>query len=332
MSEAALEQIAKEIAVCTKCSLCKTRTHTVPGEGSASARLLFIGEAPGFHEDQQGRPFVGQSGQLLNKLLNAIKIPRQDVFIANVVKCRPPNNMDPTPEQIAACKPFLDRQIAAINPRLIVTLGRFSMARYWPGQRISQIHGQIKKENGRLHMPMFHPAAALRDPGRTLAMFKEDGLTIPSLLEKAEEIAREEIWGWTAETNEDSSTQPTLAATAPAPAPTVPEKNGHQVTKAETETITQETVAPLETATAEVINTNSEAEKAKAETAGPEVTKVEATGSKSQKTGRIRKSKAEKSEQEPVVETGSVEVEPTPPPARPRKKRAPVEAEQLRMF
>ena len=201
-AKAELEQIAKEVAVCTRCSLCKTRTRTVPGEGSPTAKVLFIGEAPGFHEDQQGRPFVGQSGQLLNKLLNAIKIQREDVFIANVVKCRPPNNLDPTPEQIAACQPYLDRQIAAINPRLIVTLGRFSMARYWPGQRISQIHGQPKTEYGRLHLPMFHPAAALRDPGRTMAMFKADGLTIPALLQQAEELARTELWGYSSNPDE----------------------------------------------------------------------------------------------------------------------------------
>src|SRR5262249_42009681 len=116
-----LEKIAREVAVCTKSDLCKSRTNTVPGEGSPNARGMVIWEAPGFHEDQQGRPFVGQSGQLLNKLLSAINLPREQVFIANVVKCHPPQNLDPTPEQMAACKPYLDRQIAAINPRLIVT-------------------------------------------------------------------------------------------------------------------------------------------------------------------------------------------------------------------
>ncbi len=191
-----LEKIAREVAVCTKCDLCRTRTNTVPGEGSSTARVMFIGEAPGFHEDQQGRPFVGQSGQLLNKLLEGVKLPRAQVFISNVVKCHPPQNLDPTPEQMAACKPYLDRQIAAINPRLVITLGRFSMARYWPGQRISQIHGQVKQADGRLYLPMFHPSAALRDRDRTLPMFKADGFKIPALLEKAEEAARNEIWGY----------------------------------------------------------------------------------------------------------------------------------------
>ncbi len=191
-----LEKIAHEVAVCTKCDLCKHRTNTVPGEGSPHARVMFIGEAPGFHEDQQGRPFVGQSGQLLNKLLEAVKLPREEVFIANVVKCHPPQNLDPTPGQMAACQPYLDRQIAAINPRLVVTLGRFSMARYWPGQYISQIHGQVKQADGRLYLPMFHPSAALRDRDRTLPKFKADGLQIPALLAKAEEISRNEIWGY----------------------------------------------------------------------------------------------------------------------------------------
>lgn len=191
-----LEKIAREVAVCTRCDLCRHRTNTVPGEGSPHARVMFIGEAPGFHEDQQGRPFVGPSGQLLNKLLDAVKLPREEVFIANVVKCHPPQNLDPTPEQMAACKPYLDRQIAAINPRLIVTLGRFSMARYWPGQYISQIHGQVKQADGRLYLPMYHPSAALRDRERTLPRFKADGLQIPALLARAEELARNEIWGY----------------------------------------------------------------------------------------------------------------------------------------
>lgn len=219
-----LEKIAREVAVCTKCDLCKHRTNTVPGEGSPHARVMFIGEAPGFHEDQQGRPFVGQSGQLLNKLLEAVNLPREQVFIANVVKCHPPQNLDPTPEQMAACKPYLDRQIAAINPRLIVTLGRFSMARYWPGQYISQIHGQVKQADGRLYLPMFHPSAALRDRERTLPRFKADGLQIPVLLARAEEMARSEIWGYP--TGEEAEAEP--APVVPAVAPKTVEPPGQQ--------------------------------------------------------------------------------------------------------
>jgi hypothetical protein len=155
---------------------------------------------------------------LLNKLLEAVKLPRDQVFIANVVKCHPPQNLDPTPAQIAACKPYLDRQIAAINPRLIITLGRFSMARYWPGQRISQIHGQPKQADGRLYLPMFHPAAALRDRERTLPMFKRDGFKIPALLEKAAEMARNELWGYPAQAESGPEVPPPLAlAETPAP-------------------------------------------------------------------------------------------------------------------
>jgi len=196
MSAEVLAQIAKEVAVCTKCELCKGRTKAVPGEGSANATVMFIGEAPGYHEDQQGRPFIGPSGQLLDRMFKALKMTRQDVYIGNVVKCRPPQNRDPKPEEIEACKPYLDRQIAAINPRVIVTLGRFSMARWWPGGRISQLHGQAKTEGGRIIMPMFHPAAALRDQERTYQMFREDAFTIPALIEKSEEIARTELWGF----------------------------------------------------------------------------------------------------------------------------------------
>jgi uracil-DNA glycosylase len=191
-----LDQIAKEVNTCTKCPLHKTRTKAVPGEGSPTAKLLFIGEAPGYHEDNQGRPFVGQSGQLLGHLLKAIKLEREDVFITNVVKCRPPQNRDPSPAEIEACKPYLDRQIAVMDPRVIVTLGRFSMARWFAGQRISQAHGKPKTEGGRIIMPMFHPAAALRDnSGPTMKAFKEDGLTIPVLLKEAEEMAATQLWG-----------------------------------------------------------------------------------------------------------------------------------------
>ncbi len=197
-AKAELDHIAREVAVCTKCALCKTRTNTVPGEGHPQASLLFIGEAPGYNEDMQGRPFVGNSGQLLERMFKALNFTREDVFIANVVKCRPPQNQDPTDEQITACKEYLDRQIAAINPRVIVTLGRFSMRRYWPGQYISKVHGQPKQENGRIVMPMFHPSYVLRDQSptkRALALFKEDAMTIPDLLIQAEELARKELWG-----------------------------------------------------------------------------------------------------------------------------------------
>ncbi len=163
--QAELAAIAAEVAACTKCPLHRLgRMRTVPGAGPANAEIMFIGEAPGFNEDKQGLPFVGRSGQYLNYLLGTVGLSRKDVFIANVIKCRPPDNRDPNPDELAACKDYLDRQIAAINPKAIITLGRFSMARYFPGARISQIHGQPKQIDGRLYFPMFHPAAALRNP------------------------------------------------------------------------------------------------------------------------------------------------------------------------
>ena len=160
----ALSKLAEEVAVCTKCILSKSRTKAVPGEGPDHAQILFVGEGPGFHEDKQGRPFVGAAGQFLEELLAGIGLKREDVFITNVVKCRPPGNRDPMPEEIEACRSYLDRQIELINPRVIVTLGRYSMARWFPNAKISAIHGQPRKIDGRLIVPMFHPAAALHQP------------------------------------------------------------------------------------------------------------------------------------------------------------------------
>jgi uracil-DNA glycosylase family 4 len=161
MAQAELDILAREIKACTKCKLYKGAKQGVPGEGPAAAEILFIGEGPGFYEDQQGRPFVGASGRFLEELLGTIGLRREDVFITNVVKHRPPGNRDPEPDEIAACADYLDRQIAAIQPKVIVTLGRYSMARYFPGARISAIHGQARQVGGRLVVAMFHPAAAL---------------------------------------------------------------------------------------------------------------------------------------------------------------------------
>jgi DNA polymerase len=149
---------------------------------------MFIGEAPGFHEDQQGRPFVGAAGKFLEELLESIGLKREDVFITNVIKCRPPGNRDPLPEEIEACKPYLDRQIELLQPKLVVTLGRFSMARAFPKARISRIHGQPRKVGGVIYYPMYHPAAALHQPSlrRTVA---EDMRRIPELIEQAAQIA-----------------------------------------------------------------------------------------------------------------------------------------------
>lgn len=190
MSE--LEALASEVAECTRCLLHRGRTKAVPGEGPEDADIMFIGEAPGFHEDQQGRPFVGAAGRFLEELLDRIGLKREDVFIANVIKCRPPGNRDPLPEEIEACEPFLDRQIELIQPKLVVTLGRFSMARAFPKARISRIHGQPRKVGGVLYYPMYHPAAALHQPSLR-STIEEDMSRIPELIEQAAQIAESSI-------------------------------------------------------------------------------------------------------------------------------------------
>ena len=183
-----LESLAAEISRCTRCLLHRGRTKAVPGVGPSNAEIMFIGEAPGFHEDQQGLPFVGAAGNFLDELLESIGLKREQVFIANVIKCRPPGNRDPLPEEIEACKPFLDRQIDLIQPKLVVTLGRFSMARAFPKARISRIHGQPRKIGGLLYYPMYHPAAALHQPSLRRTV-EEDMRRIPELIEQAAQIA-----------------------------------------------------------------------------------------------------------------------------------------------
>jgi uracil-DNA glycosylase family 4 len=187
--EALLDDIAGEIRVCTRCELHRTRTNSVPGEGPADARIMVIGEAPGWNEDQQGRPFVGAAGKFLEELLGAAGLKRSDVFITNVVKSRPPGNRDPLPDEIAACAPFLQRQIDTIDPDVIVTLGRFSMAKWFPGERISRIHGQPKKDGKRLIVPMYHPAAALHQQALKATILEDFG-KLPRILAEAE-AARE---------------------------------------------------------------------------------------------------------------------------------------------
>ena len=184
----ALTELYEEIANCQRCDLFQARKRTVPGEGPEGAEIVFIGEAPGFHEDQQGRPFVGSAGQFLEELLEGIGLKREDVYICNVIKCRPPGNRDPLPEEIESCKPYLDRQINLISPRMIVTLGRFSMERYFPGAKISHVHGQPRKIGGIIYYPMYHPAAALHQP-KWRQVIKEDMQKIPQLLAEADKIA-----------------------------------------------------------------------------------------------------------------------------------------------
>jgi DNA polymerase len=160
-AEQTLSRIAKEVSACTKCALHESRKKSVPGDGLATAEIMFIGEGPGFHENEQGHPFVGASGKFLDQLLAQAGVTREEVFIANVVKCRPPGNRDPLPDELAACDIYLEAQIEAINPSIIVTLGRFSMNKFIPGAKITVVHGQMRKIGKRFVIPMFHPAAAL---------------------------------------------------------------------------------------------------------------------------------------------------------------------------
>ncbi|NJP06491.1 MAG: uracil-DNA glycosylase [Chloroflexaceae bacterium] len=165
MATSELTLIADEIRQCTLCQLHRSRTNAVPGEGPADARIVLIGEGPGYHEDRQGRPFVGPSGQFLTELLVLAQIEREDVFLANVIKCRAPQNRDPTPDEIQTCaSTYLFRQIELLNPEIIVTLGRFSMALYLPAAKISHVHGKPHRVGQRLIVPMLHPAAALHQP------------------------------------------------------------------------------------------------------------------------------------------------------------------------
>ncbi len=162
--EDVLKEIAEQVSKCTNCALHFSRNHAVPGEGSAQAEIMFIGEGPGFHENEQGRPFVGQAGKFLDELLTEAGLNREEVFICNVVKCRPPGNRDPLPEELSACAEFLDRQSATIKPVVIVTLGRISMSKYLFNARISEIHGRPVWVKDQLIIPMYHPAAALHQP------------------------------------------------------------------------------------------------------------------------------------------------------------------------
>jgi uracil-DNA glycosylase family 4 len=198
--QAALEQIADEIRICTRCRLHQQRTRSVPGEGNPDTEVVFVGEGPGFNEDREGRPFVGRAGALLVKLLASVGWRREDVFITNVVKCRPPDNRDPEPDEIAACAPFLRRQLEVLDPALVVTLGRFSMATFMPGARIGQAHGTMRPVDPTtgardgLAYAMYHPAAALRSTDVEATSFR-DMAGVPVALLKAREFRDEHAAG-----------------------------------------------------------------------------------------------------------------------------------------
>jgi DNA polymerase len=188
----ALAQLCEEIIACQDCELAKHRTKVVPGEGAEDAALLFIGEAPGWHEDQQGRPFVGPAGQFLDQLLASIGLRREEVYIANVIKCRPPQNREPLPAEIESCRKWLDRQIEIIQPQMIITLGRYSLARYFPNESIGKIHGKPRKLGGVIYYPMYHPAAALHQ-GSLRRTIETDMLKIPQILAQGKDLPQEAV-------------------------------------------------------------------------------------------------------------------------------------------
>ena len=217
--QSALDAIGAEVASCTRCRLHETRTKAVPGEGSAATEVVFVGEGPGVNEDRSGRPFVGQAGSLLTELLGSVGWTRDEVFITNVVKCRPPGNRDPEADEIAACAPFLSRQLAALDPALVVTLGRFSMARFNPGARIGQVHGTFQPADPASGAPdslafaMYHPAAALHQGQLKTTLFR-DMESVPTALLQARERRNS---GSGAPQRADIAAQPEpAAATGPA--------------------------------------------------------------------------------------------------------------------
>ena len=187
----ALSDINQEIAHCQLCAIARSRTRAVPGEGPEDAEIMFVGEAPGWHEDQQGRPFVGPAGKYLEQLLALIGLKREQVYITNVIKTRPPDNRDPLPSEITSCRPWLERQIEIIRPRMIVTLGRYSMAMFFPGKTISKIHGTAQKRDGVIYFAMYHPAAALHQQSLRQAI-ETDMRKISALLAEAKTMVETE--------------------------------------------------------------------------------------------------------------------------------------------
>ncbi|MBA2284077.1 MAG: uracil-DNA glycosylase [Ktedonobacteraceae bacterium] len=186
-AEELLEEVAAEASTCAKCDLCKGRTRAVPGEGSPQARILFVGEGPGYNEDKQGRPFVGAAGQFLDELLRSINLKRADVFITNMVKCRPPENRDPLPQEMNACNDYLERQIAAIKPQVIVTLGRHSLAKFFVSEKVSVVHGRARKKDGYICVAMYHPAAGLHRDELKEAI-RQDFKKLPAYVVEAERL------------------------------------------------------------------------------------------------------------------------------------------------
>ena len=185
-----LAHIDQEVSVCTDCPLSRNRTRAVPGEGPENAEIMLIGEAPGFNEDKQGRPFVGAAGHFLEELLSVAKLRREDVYITNTVKCRPPNNRDPLPGELAACRKYLDRQIEVISPKVVVTLGRHALTSFLPNETISKARGRPRSVNGITLFPILHPAAALYQQSLR-KVIEEDIMKLPALLENPSSVQQE---------------------------------------------------------------------------------------------------------------------------------------------
>ena len=181
---AQLDGLAEAIRSCTLCRLCEGRTNAVPGSGSYSAEVVFIGEGPGKNEDEQGIPFCGASGKFLDELLASISLRREDIFITNIVKCRPPGNRDPLPDEKQICaESYLEKQLALIKPKLVVTLGRHALTHFIPDLKISEVHGQPKRYRGQVYLALYHPAVALYNGGMR-QILKEDFLRIPKVIAK----------------------------------------------------------------------------------------------------------------------------------------------------
>ena len=214
-----LAAVAAEVAGCTLCPLHRGRTLTIPGEGNPVSDVLLVGEGPGAREDATGRPFVGPAGQLLDELLGSVGWAREHVFIANVVKCRPPGNRDPEPDEISACRPYLDRQEAALDPAVIVTLGRHSLRRYLPDARIGEVHGRLRRSGGRFVFPMYHPAAALHQSSLRETLFA-DMRGLPAALLTAREAIEAER----------AESVPAISPDPAPPAPTAETDDAEQMT------------------------------------------------------------------------------------------------------
>lgn len=181
-----LENLNKKMITCNKCSLNLSCSKVVFGAGNPNAKIFFIGEAPGKKEDELGIPFVGSSGRILDKMLATVKIKREDVYLTNICKCRPPENRDPLPQEIQECWPWLEKQIAIIEPKIIVTLGKFALNSFLPTAKISEVHGKIMEINNLKIFPLHHPAAA-RINRKTRAIFEEDFKKIPTILKNKKE-------------------------------------------------------------------------------------------------------------------------------------------------